>query len=443
MSRRGSLLLMLALPAQAALAQIDHDAQALLVVEAEDLRADPQASFASAPVSYFLHRGEFDLFTLGDLAVGNMRSFVNEGSPVEFALMQDLQLLQPTGRMNSVIMFDNHRLDGSNAWIGGSLSSYFVDRTEHSHLSYVMKVHPSNDAFVGNDEPRRHRLFDEAGRFVGPVVIDVLGDDVLDGGTRENDETDLLLLDRWLDELDPELGVRTEEPIARHPGFNGSFRNPGGEPQRILGGSATFGPAHNPIVFDYDEEAADFSRPGFRIMRLRVTSGLHWGYNGTYYDPQRSGEGVTFEVSGEDSRTLTMVWYTYDPAGSGEPLYLFGAGRVVVNAAEIDLYRSRGGRLASFGNPADVEAEPWGRVRVAFGEQCRFGAMEVLPNDPETAALPELQDLYYFLRLTPLTADQQRVCGHVVIPEAPFGDTKLLEVGPGARPYWFDAVEVH
>src|SRR5690606_36066678 len=150
------------------------------------------------------------------------------------------------------------------------------DPARHRYLSFLNRIHPSDDAFVGNDDPMRYEIFDANGQFTGPLVIDVYGADVLDAGTRRNDETGLMYLDLPVPQSpeDPSQlpGEATLEPVGRHPGFNGSWRNPDGEPMRILDDDFQQPQASGqpPIHFHYDLQYADFSRPGTRLFRIRV-----------------------------------------------------------------------------------------------------------------------------------------------------------------------------
>ena len=49
---------------------------------------------------------------------------------------------------------------------------------------------PSNDTFIGNDDPFAFELFDATGLFLGPLVIDVTGAFIYDAGTEVNDPED-------------------------------------------------------------------------------------------------------------------------------------------------------------------------------------------------------------------------------------------------------------
>ena len=45
---------------------------------------------------------------------------------------------------------------------------------------------PSNDAFVGNEDPDAYRVFNPDGSFAGPLTIEIFGRDIWDAGTELN-----------------------------------------------------------------------------------------------------------------------------------------------------------------------------------------------------------------------------------------------------------------
>ena len=53
-------------------------------------------------------------------------------------------------------------------------------------FSYASMVIPSNDGFIGNDDPQAIRLFDNAGNFLGPVSFTLNGANIWDAGTEVN-----------------------------------------------------------------------------------------------------------------------------------------------------------------------------------------------------------------------------------------------------------------
>ncbi len=67
-----------------------------------------------------------------------------------------------------------------------SLTLNIGDATINRYFSYASMVVPSNDLFVANSNPTAYELFDAAGNFIGPVVIDIYGSSVNDNGSEVN-----------------------------------------------------------------------------------------------------------------------------------------------------------------------------------------------------------------------------------------------------------------
>lgn len=123
------------------------------------------------------------------------------------------------------------------------------------YLSFASMFIPSNDAFIGNDDPMAIDLFDETGDLihrVGESAITVTGDQVWDAGTEVNDETPANTA--ALEQSVPNTGVAESGVIVQHPGFQGSDRL-GGDTGNILAGHPN----------------ADFTVPGTDVARIEIT----------------------------------------------------------------------------------------------------------------------------------------------------------------------------
>lgn len=64
------------------------------------------------------------------------------------------------------------------------------DSAVNRYFSYASMIVPTNDLFVANGSPFAHEIFNAAGEFNGPVVIEIYGRDVNDAGTEVNDADD-------------------------------------------------------------------------------------------------------------------------------------------------------------------------------------------------------------------------------------------------------------
>jgi hypothetical protein len=87
---------------------------------------------------------------------------------------------------------------------------------------------------------------------------------------------------------------------------------------------------------------------------------------GSWYDPDRAGEGWVVEPLGND-RAL-VYWFTYPPeGGDGEQAWIGGVGRIIDDGIVIDdAFITRGARFGDAFDPAQVELEAWGKLRMVF-----------------------------------------------------------------------------
>ncbi len=124
---------------------------------------------------------------------------------------------------------------------------------ENRYFSYASMLFPTNDGFIGNDDPQAVEIFDEAGNFIGADFI-ITGEDAWDSGTEVNDESPETLLYTF-----ETFGISVDEngTVQPHPGFLAP-----GE-----GGILDF-------EFNGDLVAAnaDFTVPDYQIARVTVTA---------------------------------------------------------------------------------------------------------------------------------------------------------------------------
>lgn len=136
--------------------------------------------------------------------------------------------------------------------------TFFADPTDPltQYISYASMVIPSNDAFIGNDDPTQIDLFDDEGnliRRVGSDAFIVSGDNVYDAGTEVNDEVPANTA--ALAQAAPNTGVTEGGVIRQHEGFQGSER---------LGG-----PIGNVLTA---RSGSDFTTAGFEVLSIEVDS---------------------------------------------------------------------------------------------------------------------------------------------------------------------------
>jgi len=112
-------------------------------------------------------------------------------------------------------------------------------------------------------------------------------------------------------------------------------------------------------------------------------SGFGSGIQGSWFNPDRAGEGFVFDVfqrTGADNLGLVIYFYTYDL--DGNPMYLVGSiedlrpGQRA--AITIDVVRTRGPGFGPGFDPDSVERAPWGALTLEFSD-CDSGRVSWQP----------------------------------------------------------------
>ena len=115
-------------------------------------------------------------------------------------------------------------------------------------MSFASMVIPSNDAFIGNDDPKAYPLFDAEGSFVGQSIRR-MGSEVYDAGSEVNDEQPEHTA--FFGQMTPDSGEAEDGVIHSHMGFL-----PKGD-----GG----------ILDDPMFAEADFTTEGYELFSLEAT----------------------------------------------------------------------------------------------------------------------------------------------------------------------------
>ncbi|MHC4569380.1 MAG: spondin domain-containing protein, partial [Planctomycetota bacterium] len=200
-----------------------------IIVTIENLA--PKGGVYFTPVWLGFHDGSYDLFDPGGLATEALERLAEDGDAAalraEFAAA-----VGDIGGMDDVVTAPEG-FAGAPVFDPGDTATaqYTLDSTMNRYASFVSMIIPSNDAFIGNHNPRAIELFDTAGNFKGKQIITVLGSMIWDAGTELNNEMDAA----FINQSAPNTGTATMCPVAPHPGYLGSYGNPGSDPV-ILGG---------------------------------------------------------------------------------------------------------------------------------------------------------------------------------------------------------------
>lgn len=206
----------------------------------------PDSGTALTPLWFGLHDGSFDTLDRGRPASPGLESLAEDG---DTALISTEFLSSGAGFVEGAIPGD----EGANPGIidvGETTSITFtVNRSLASsrYLNYASMVLPSNDAFVANDDPLEHQIFDQQGNFIGADFI-IAGNEVLDAGTEVNDEEESSTA--FFGQAAPNTGETEGGVVELHPGFES-------------GGA---------ILSSTEFAGGDFTAEDYEVARVTVTA---------------------------------------------------------------------------------------------------------------------------------------------------------------------------
>ncbi len=142
----------------------------------------PDGGFTFSPPWVAFHDGTFDAFDSGSAASAAVEAVAELGDGS--LLTADLGASGVAGMATSP--------DAPPPIIPGETGSLMLDigdATVNRYFSFASMLVPSNDFFLGNDDPMAYEVFDASGNFLGPLTIQVYSDDAWDAGTEVNDIT--------------------------------------------------------------------------------------------------------------------------------------------------------------------------------------------------------------------------------------------------------------
>lgn len=205
----------------------------------------PADGGVATPVWVGFQDGSFDLYDLGAPASPGLERIAEDGN---FDPLADEFLASDAGTVHGAIFGPD-----APVFFSGQRSSatFELDPSDptHRYFSWASMVIPSNDAFVANGDPLAHPIFDGSGNFLGADFV-VYGAQVRDAGTEVNDE--LPANTAFFGQAAPDTGDAEGGVVSMHGGL-----------QPIGSGG---------ILDDAGFAAADFTRPGYRVLRITVTS---------------------------------------------------------------------------------------------------------------------------------------------------------------------------
>jgi len=188
----------------------------LYTIEIEVINVAPENGTSLTPVWVGFHDGSFDTFSPDSPVSPQVERLVEDGNtePLsEFFLSQsddDEDFI--TGTIisdNTVERVIEHSKTGTEYFV--------IDSEKHRFLSLLSMVVPSNDAFVGNSEPRQYQLFDDDENLFIDRTILWDGSNVWDAGSEVNDE--IPENTNFYGQTVPNTGVTENSVVMKHPGL--------------------------------------------------------------------------------------------------------------------------------------------------------------------------------------------------------------------------------
>ncbi|MFN6498310.1 MAG: spondin domain-containing protein [Nostoc sp. DedQUE01] len=207
----------------------------------------PEKGTFLTPLWFGIHNGTFKIYEQGkSLANPRLEFLVEDGLTEPFA---EFFSESGSGLAQGTIFGGPARpiapiAPGQTASVTLTVNKNQISTSQY--FSYATMVIPSNDAFIANDNPLEHKIFDRDGNFI-PTSFVVTGAEVNDAGTEVNDENPTNTA--FFGQQVPNTGIPEEEGVVlQHPGF-------------IQNG---------PILSDSRFINADFTVPGYQIARITI-----------------------------------------------------------------------------------------------------------------------------------------------------------------------------
>ncbi|WP_158966531.1 spondin domain-containing protein [Paraglaciecola sp. L3A3] len=132
---------------------------------------------AITPVFATFHSASYDAFDVGGVATAGLKSLAELGmiGPID----AERAAADPTSVSSPI--FPDAGMRPFFAGESGSMVFNIADPMSNMYFSFLSMLLPSNDTFLGRDDPLQ--IFDLAGNYLGNKVIEITGEDLWDAGT--------------------------------------------------------------------------------------------------------------------------------------------------------------------------------------------------------------------------------------------------------------------
>jgi hypothetical protein len=139
---------------------------------------------ALSPLTVGFHDGGYDAFNNAAPATGTGTQLIAEGG--DGSLFQSSLAATQSSAVSGSIIATSNGFGPGILLPGGSGSAVFtLDTTNNRYFSFGAMVVPSNDFFIGNDNPTGIELFNASGDFVGSTIT-LSGSNIWEAGTEVN-----------------------------------------------------------------------------------------------------------------------------------------------------------------------------------------------------------------------------------------------------------------
>ncbi len=139
--------------------------------------------FLVTPVYTGLHSGQFDAFNEGEAASTGVEQIAElpvPPQPVNLIAPERLAV-EPESQGGFILGPGGPILDGQS----GTVSIDVADPTTNQFATFLAMFVPSNDTFLGNDDPMAYQVFDAQGNVI-EQTIEITGQSIWDAGTEIN-----------------------------------------------------------------------------------------------------------------------------------------------------------------------------------------------------------------------------------------------------------------
>lgn len=156
-----------------------------------DVKNEGNSDFFLTPVWFGFHNGTFDFFDAGATASSSLEAIAEDG--MTGGLTADFTAAPGIpGDIQGVVTGTDMAPPPINPGETGTAFVTPANPAGYRYFSFASMVIPSNDSFIGNDNPLAYEVFDAAGNLNAnsgnSFTIQVFGSQIWDSGTEVNDE---------------------------------------------------------------------------------------------------------------------------------------------------------------------------------------------------------------------------------------------------------------